>query len=337
MIDLRSDTVTKPTPAMLAAMMNAEVGDDVFGEDVTVTKLEKKVAALFSQEAGLYCPSGTMANQIAIKAHTQPSDELICDTTAHIYNYEGGGISFNSGVQAKILNGNNGILDAQQVEEAINPNYDWLTRTQLVCVENTVNRAGGNYYTFNELKKIAQVCEKNKLSYHMDGARIFNALIESKNTSNEVGQLFNSISICLSKGLGAPIGSVLVGNTAFINKARRIRKVFGGGMRQAGFIAAAGLYALDNNINRLKEDHQRAQVLGNKLSELPFIETVLPVKTNIVIATLSSALPAEKFIQQLNTSGIKVSAFGKQTIRMVTHLDFDNDMLDKTIKALSTF
>lgn len=337
MIDLRSDTVTKPTAEMLKAMMSAEVGDDVFAEDTTVQQLENKVAKLFSQEAGLYCPSGTMANQIAIKVHTQPGDELICDTTAHIYNYEGGGISFNSGVQAKILNGNNGILDAQKVEEAINPNYDWLTCTKLVCVENTVNRAGGNYYTLDELKQIAEVCKKNKLNYHLDGARIFNALLESKNTTTEVGQLFNSISICLSKGLGAPIGSVLVGNNAFIDKARRIRKVFGGGMRQAGFIAAAGIYALDHHIARLKEDHHRAKILGNKLSELPVIETVLPVKTNIVIATLSASHPSEQFITQLNNAGIKIAGFGKQTIRMVTHLDFDDKMLDATLKVLSSY
>lgn len=333
-IDLRSDTVTVPSKGMMDAMMSAEVGDDVFAEDPTVIALEKKISLMFNKESALFCPSGTMTNQIAIKCHTQPGDELICDVNSHIYNYEGGGISSNSGVQAKLLQGDRGRITANLIEENINGNYDWLTKTSLVCLENTVNRAGGSYYTLNETLEITALCKQKQLGLHLDGARLFNALAETKENTIDVGNAFDSISICLSKGLGAPVGSLLLGTTDFIKKARRVRKVFGGGMRQAGFLAAAGIYALDHNINRLTEDHKRAKQIEAMLVKLPYVESVLPVDTNIVIFNLSPSLKLDLFEAKLKEQGIKMSAFGKQTVRFVTHLDFNDDMLVKLESVL---
>jgi threonine aldolase len=333
-IDLRSDTVTVPSKGMMDAMMSAEVGDDVFAEDPTVSLLEKKIALMFNKESSLFCPSGTMTNQIAIKCHTQPGDELLCDVNSHIYNYEGGGISSNSGVQAKLLHGDRGRITASLIEENINGNYDWLTKTSLVCLENTVNRAGGSYYQLDEMLKISTLCKEKQLGFHLDGARLFNALVETKESTIDVGNAFDSISICLSKGLGAPVGSLLLGTTDFIKKARRVRKVFGGGMRQAGFLAAAGIYALDNNINRLTEDHQRAKQIESILTELPYVESSLPVDTNIIIFNLSPNLKLEVFESKLKEQGIKMSAFGTQTVRFVTHLDFTDEMLMKLESVL---
>lgn len=335
-IDLRSDTVTKPTKEMLNAMFSAEVGDDVFAEEPTVIALEEKTAKLFGKEAALFCPSGTMTNQIAIKVHTQPGDEVLCDTTAHIYNYEGGGIAFNSGVQAKLLPGERGRISAKQVQESINPSFDWLTKTSLVCIENTANRAGGSYYSLEQMKELAEVCKSNKIKYHLDGARIFNAIVENAYTPADLGRLFDSISVCLSKGLGAPVGSLLLGDKELIRNARRVRKVFGGGMRQAGYLAAAGIYALDNNIERLKKDHARAKQLGATISKLPFIDSVLPVDTNIIIFNLNDKLKPEDFVQKLAANNIKAVGFGKQAIRFVTHLDFTDEMLEKTEMVLKT-
>jgi threonine aldolase len=335
MIDLRSDTVTQPSKGMLEAMQNAQVGDDVFGEDPSVNELEETLASLFGKEAGLFCPSGTMTNQIAIKVHTQPGDELICDVNSHIYNYEGGGISFNSGVQAKLLSGDEGRLSASAIEAAINADYDWLTRTSLVSLENTINRAGGSYYTCLQIAPIAELCKNHQLALHLDGARIFNALIATKENPKQMGSYFDSISVCLSKGLGAPVGSVLLGKKEFIRKARKVRKVFGGGMRQAGFLAAAGLYALHHQVDRLQEDHRRAQVLGALIGTLPFVQQVLPVYTNIVIFHLDpKTMSGTSFEKQMMERGIRVSSFGKQTIRLVTHLDFTEKMLEQTIEAL---
>lgn len=333
-IDLRSDTVTKPSQAMLNAMLSAPVGDDVFNEDPTVIALEEKTAKLFSKEAALFCPSGTMTNQIAIKCHTQSGDELICDVNSHIYHYEGGGIASNSGVQAKLVNGDRGRINAAHVKDNINLDYDWLTKTALVSLENTVNRAGGSYYTLEEIKKIREVCLQNNLPLHLDGARIFNALVETKDSTEEIGKQFDSISVCLSKGLGAPIGSLLLGNRAFIKKARRVRKVFGGGMRQAGFLAAAGIYALDNNVDRLTEDHKRARLIETELKTLSFVESVMPVDTNIIIFNLTDKYTAVSFEEKLKPFNIKLAAFGKQTIRFVTHLDFNDEMLTKLIEVL---
>lgn len=336
-IDLRSDTVTRPSPAMLEVMKAASVGDDVFGEDPTVAELEQYTAQLFGKEAGLFCPSGTMTNQIAIKVHTQPGDEVICDASSHIYNFEGGGISFNSGAQARLIAGQEGRLTAEQIEPCINAEFDWLTRSTLVSLENTVNRAGGSFYTNAQVKPIQELCKKRALKLHLDGARIFNALAETGDRPAETGGYFDSISICLSKGLGAPVGSVLVGDREFIKKARRYRKIFGGGMRQAGFLAAAGLYALKHNVSRLKDDHLKARQLETELRALPFVESILPVYTNIIIFNLKKeALSGEGFEKKLLEKGIKISAFGKQTIRFVTHLDFTDSMLERTIKALKT-
>jgi threonine aldolase len=336
MIDLRSDTVTRPSTGMLDAMMRAKVGDDVFGEDPTITELEELTASLFGKEAGLFCPSGTMTNQIAIKVHTQPGDELLCDVNSHIYNYEGGGISFNSGVQAKLLAGDEGRLSVDLIENAINGDFDWLTRTSLVSLENTVNRAGGSYYTSKQIAPITELCERYNLNLHLDGARIFNALVATKESPKKIGGLFDSISVCLSKGLGAPVGSVLLGKKDFIKKARKVRKVFGGGMRQAGFLAAAGLYALNNNIDRLTEDHRRAAVLGAVLSDLSYVQSVLPVYTNIVIFHLDPhKISGSDFEAKMREQGVRVSSFGKQTIRLVTHLDITEKMLEESIRALN--
>ncbi len=337
LIDLRSDTVTKPTKQMLEAMMQAPIGDDVFNEDPTINELENYAAALFGKEAALFCPSGTMTNQIAIKAHTQPGDELICDVNSHIYNYEGGGISFNSGVQARLITGNEGRLSVELIENYINGDFDWLTKTSLVSLENTVNRAGGSFYNLDQIKPISEFCKSKNLNLHLDGARLFNALAETKENTLDVGKQFDSISICLSKGLGAPVGSLLLGNKDFIKKARRIRKVFGGGMRQAGFLAAAGLFALKNNLKRLKEDHHKAKFLESELLKLSYVESVLPVYTNIVIFNLrKEKYSGEQFERILKEKNIKIAAFGKQTIRFVTHLDFTAEMLEKTIETLKS-
>ncbi len=333
-VDLRSDTVTKPTKAMLDAMFKAEVGDDVFGEEPTVNALEAQAAKLFGKAAALFCPSGTMTNQIAIKVHTRPGDEVICDATAHIYNYEGGGISSNSGVQAKLLQGDRGRISTQQVLESINPVYDWLTTTSLLCIENTGNKAGGSYYSLEQMQELSKICIEKNLKYHLDGARIFNAIVETNYSTVEVGKLFDSISICLSKGLGAPAGSLLLGDKEFIRKARRVRKVFGGGMRQVGYFAAAGIYALDNNVNRLKEDHKRAKQLDSVIKNLSYVDNVLPVDTNIVIFNLKENVKPEEFLQKLTSNNIKATSFGKQAIRFVTHLDFTDEMLEKTEKVL---
>lgn len=334
MIDLRSDTVTRPGKGMMEAMMSAAVGDDVFNEDPTILALEEKSATLFGKEAALFCPSGTMTNQVAIKCHTQPGDELICDVNSHIYHYEGGGISFNSGVQAKLIQGDRGRISAEQIEQSINPEYDWLTRTSLVSLENTVNKAGGSYYDLASLKKIKALCATKQIPVHLDGARIFNAIVENDYTAADIGQQFDSVSICLSKGLGAPVGSLLLGTKELVKKARRIRKVFGGGMRQAGFLAAAGIYALDHNIQRLKEDHRRAKQIGTELKSLSYVESVLPVDSNIVIFNLTDKYSAASFDEALKPYGIRSSAFGKQTVRFVTHLDFTEDMLMKTVEVL---
>lgn len=334
LIDLRSDTVTKPTQAMLDAMFAAEVGDDVFGEDPTVNKLEEKAAALFGKEAGLFCSSGTQTNQVAIKLHTQPGDEVICDTNSHIYYYEGGGIAFNSGCSTKLLTGERGRFTAAEAEQAIRADNVHFPRTSLVAVENTHNRGGGSIYDFSELEKISALCKKKQLAFHLDGARLFNAIVETEKHPRDFGKIFDTISICLSKGLGAPVGSVLLGTKEHIYKARRIRKVFGGGMRQAGYLAAAGIYALDNNINRLKEDHVRAKNLAQILSQLNYVVEIMPPETNIIYFRLAASFPGELFQQKLSENNIRVISLDNQVIRMVTHLDFNDDMLQKTEEAL---
>jgi threonine aldolase len=330
-IDLRSDTVTKPTPAMLQAMMSAPVGDDVFNEDPTVNALEEKAAAMFGMEAGLFCPSGTMTNQIAIKAHTQPLDEIICDKLAHIYNYEVGGWAFHSGVSVKLTNGINGVMNPKQIDELILPDFDWFANTRMVCIENTVNKGGGSVYTIEQMQEISTFCKQKGLILHMDGARLFNALIALNKKPSNVAGLFDSISICISKGLGAPIGSVLVGKKDFIKKSRKIRKVMGGGMRQAGYIAAACLYALDNHVERLADDHAKAATIAKTLSELSWVKSVLPVQTNIVIFEVDDSATMNKVLAD---KGIRCSPFSPTLIRMVTHLDFTDAMLEELVKRL---
>ncbi len=333
-IDLRSDTVTKPTPAMLEAMVRAEVGDDVFGEDPTVKKLEEKAAALLGMDAGIFCPSGTMTNQVGMKALTQPYEEVICYKGSHIYKYEGGGLGGNSGVSVKLVDAPFGKLSVTDIEENINPDDQHYPRTSVVGIENTVNRAGGSVYKLTEIRSLSEYARKKGLRLHLDGARLFNALVETGDDSQGYGKYFDTISICLSKGLGAPVGSVLVCRKEFEKAARRVRKVFGGAMRQAGYLAAAGIYALDHHIGRLKEDHKRAKVLGETLSKLPFVRSVLPVATNILIFELEPAVTPAQFLDKLESWGIRAIQFGPQEIRLVTHLDFTDAMLEKAVAAL---
>jgi threonine aldolase len=336
MIDFRSDTVTRPTPEMLKAMFAAEVGDDVFGDDPTVNALESKVAEMFGMEAALFCASGTMANQIAIKAHTQPGDEVICHKLSHVYYYEGGGIAMNSGASVCLLDGDKGMITAADVAAHINPPNDpHRPLTRLVSVENTMNKGGGSKYDFNELKAIGKVCKDNGLRFHLDGARLFNALVETDVTTADYGQLFDSISICISKGLGAPVGSVLIGNKELIKKSRRIRKVYGGGMRQAGYLAAACIYALDHHIDRLREDHQKAWELEKILNSLPYVESVTPVETNLVFFSLKPDMPVSVFLNKLRECSIYALALAPQQVRFVTHLDITNDMIAVTKNLLT--
>jgi threonine aldolase len=326
-IELRSDTFTKPTPEMLEAMFTAQVGDDVFEDDPTVKMLEAKTAEMFGYEAALFCTSGTMTNQIGINVHVRQGDEVICDALSHVYLYEGGGIAANSSASVNLLQGNRGRLNAEQVAEAIQPDNLHHPISRLVSLENTVNKGGGVYYQLSEIQKIKSVCDTNDIPLHLDGARIFNALVETEESPLEYGKLFDSMSVCLSKGLGTPVGSVLLGTTDFIKKARRVRKRFGGGWRQAGFLAAAGIYALDNNINRLKEDHARAKEIGHIMGSLPEVEEVFPVDTNIVIFRLNNKILANDYVQKLNEKGIKSVTFGKHLVRFVTHLDFTDEHL----------
>jgi len=335
MIDLRSDTVTKPSAAMREAMLNAAVGDDVFGEDPTVNSLEARVAELFGHEAGLYCPSGTMTNQIAINIHTRPGDEIICDEGAHIYRYEGGGTMATSGCSVKFVPSDHGRFTAEHVEAAINDTgAHWLARTRLVNIENTCNRGGGAVWSLTEVDRIRTVCNSHGLAMHMDGARIFNALAVTKETPSEWGKRFDTISICLSKGLGAPVGSILVGNKALLANARRVRKRLGGGMRQAGLLAAAGHFALDHHVDRLVDDHERAKKLGNAIADLPYVDHVMPVETNIIIFTLAGGRMAAPLLSELKEAGINAAAFGPDMIRMVLHLDVNDADVDRTIAVL---
>jgi threonine aldolase len=334
-VDLRSDTVTRPTPQMKEAMWEAEVGDDVLGDDPTVNALQEKSARLFGMKDALFCPSGTMTNQLAIRVHTHPGSDVICDKYSHIYLYEGGGIMLNSFSSVKLIDGDRGRITAAQVAETISPDNDvHSTRTSLVSLENTMNKGGGSYYDINEIKKIRQVCWDKKIPLHLDGARIFNALVETGEAASQYGQLFDSISICLSKGLGCPVGSLLLGSKHTISEARRFRKVMGGGWRQAGFLAAAGIYALDNHINRLAEDHLRARVIGEIFRQKAEVEEVFQVDTNIVIIRLQQKISEKEYVQKLAEVGILAVAFGKNLVRFVTHLDFTDDQMEWMQKKL---
>jgi len=333
-INLMSDTVTKPTPAMLAAMMAAEVGDDVFGEDPTVNALEEKAATMFGMDAALFCPSGTMTNQIAISMHTNRLDEVICDHYSHIYQYETGGYASNAGVAINLIQGTNGKVTPEQVDVAVKGDFDWLPKSALMVVENTCNKGGGAIYNLGELKAIESVTKKHGMKYHVDGARLFNALVETGESTLEYGKIFDSISICLSKGLGAPVGSLLLGSKSDIKLARRIRKSLGGGMRQAGFLAAAGIYALDHHIERLRIDNQNARILGEVLEEMTYVTDVRPVQSNIVIFDIDSRRTVPEFLQLLEQQGIKAVQFGPKSVRFTVHLDVSDGMLGRVIEVL---
>lgn len=334
MIDLRSDTVTRPTPGMLDAMFSAKVGDDVFHDDPSVNALEEKAANLFGMESALFCPSGTMTNQIAVNVHTHPGDEVICHKYSHVYYYEGGGMMRNSGVSVCLLEGDRGLIDAADITRNVNPDDVHRPVTRLVEVENTMNKGGGACYPYVDLLEIRAVCDTNNLRLHLDGARLFNAMVATGTKPEDYGAVFDSISICLSKGLGAPVGSVLLGNRDLMNKARRVRKVFGGGMRQAGYLAAAGIFALDHHVDRLQQDHQRAQYLGKVLNGMPYVESVMPVETNILIFTLTNRFSEKDFVTALRQKDILAIATGQQTVRFVTHLDFTEEMTGRVEEVL---
>lgn len=336
-INLISDTVTRPTPGMLQAMMGAAVGDDVFKNDPTVNALESKLAELFNMEAALFFPSGSMTNQTAIKLHTNPGEQLICDKYAHVYNYEGGGASFNSGVSCKLVDGHRGMMTADQVKAAINPpDFYHSPRTSLVCIENTTNKGGGACWDFNELEKIKAVCEEQGLAYHLDGARLWNALIAKNESPKQYGALFDTISVCLSKGLGCPIGSVLLGSGKHIYDAIRVRKILGGGMRQVGYLAACGLYALDNHFERLQEDHKRAKEIGAVLETMNFVAKVEPIETNIIIFELDqNEISEEAFMKALEKNKISIIGMGQGKLRMVTHLDYTEYMHAHFLETLT--
>lgn len=319
---------------MLSAMFNAPVGDDVFGEDPTINQLENMVAELFGMQAAIFCPSGTMTNQIAIKCHTQPGDEVICDTLSHVYQYEGGGIAFNSGSQVKLIDGDKGRVTAQQVLENINSDADYKANTSLVSLENTTNRGGGACYAFTDILAIKEVCLQKNLKFHLDGARLFNALVAKNETPKQYGEAFDSISICLSKGLGAPVGSLLLGKKDFIKKARRFRKVFGGGMRQGGYLAVAGMYALENNIHRLTEDHQHAKQIGEALLKKSFVTNLMPVETNILIFEVQAPYTPASFADQLAKHQVLVMPISSTQVRMVTHLDITPGMVSKLVQLI---
>lgn len=333
-IDLRSDTVTRPGSAMLSAMLNAQVGDDVFQEDSTVNKLEEMAAEMFGMEAALYCPTGTMSNQIAIKCHTRPGDEVICEKKAHVYVYEGGGIAFNSSSQVNAIVGERGMINAAQVAAAINPDDVHKARTSLVCLENTSNRGGGSCYDFKQIQQIKEVCLTHHLALHLDGARLFNALVARGETPGQYGKVFDSISVCLNKGLGCPIGSLLMSNRQFIRQARRIRKVLGGGMRQAGYMATTGIYALQHHIKRLELDHIHAREIAEALHKNDCIGDVMPVETNIIIFEVTEKYSAKAFSDKLKEHQILALPISATQLRMVTHLDIHEEMVRKTIRTI---
>lgn len=334
-IDLRSDTVTRPTKGMMEALANAQVGDDVYNEDPSANLLEEKLAEMFGMDAALYFPTGSMTNQAAIKLHTNPGDQLIADKWAHVYNFEGGGASFNSGVSCKLIDGDRGMITAEQVEASINPpDFYHSPLTSLVCLENTTNKGGGACYDFDEILKIRKVCDNHGLGLHLDGARIWNAFVATGQNPKQYGEVFDTISVCLSKGLGAPIGSVLLGKKEFMSNALRIRKILGGGMRQIGFMAAAGLYGLENHRERLAEDHKRAAEIAKTLSEQSYVGKVEPTETNIVIFTLAEGLDENSFLAKLLQENIQISTMGQGKLRIVTHLDYTAEMHSYFLETL---
>jgi len=337
-VNLISDTVTKPSKEMLHAMINAEVGDDVFKEDPSVNKLEEMIAKMFNKTSALFFPSGTMTNQVAIKINTEPGDELICDHYSHVYNYEGGGASFNSGVSCKLIEGDRGRIFSKQIQKNINkPDFYHSPKTSLVCLENTTNKGGGAIYDFNEIKKIRNLCDKHNIGLHLDGARLWNALVETNETAMDYGNIFDTISLCFSKGLGCPVGSILVGSEEKINKALRIRKVLGGGMRQSGYLASAAIFAIENQIDDLKNDHIKAKEIESVLKNLNFIKKVEPVSTNIIIFSLIDEVDETYFINKMKENNILIISLGEDKLRIVTHrdyTDFQHDYFLSTIQKI---
>lgn len=335
-INLISDTVTKPTKEMLDAMMQADVGDDVFKSDPTVIKLQDKIAEMFGMEAALFFPSGTMANQTGIKIHTHPGDKMFCDKWAHVYNFEGGGAAFNSGVTSHLIDGERGMFTANQLEEAVSGGRSdiHVPYSRLVSIENTTNKGGGACWDFEEILKIKKICSANNLAFHLDGARLFNALVAKKETPEQYGKIFDTISICLSKGLGAPVGSLLIGTKAYLEQGLRIRKLFGGAMRQSGYLAAAGIYALENHIERLVIDHTRAKIIGSTLKKCELIKNVEPIETNIIIFNVIDTINEQDFINWMNKAGILLISMGHGKLRMVTHLDFTEEMLQSVVRTI---
>ena len=337
-VNLISDTVTKPSKEMLHAMINAEVGDDVFKEDPSVNKLEEMIAKMFNKTSALFFPSGTMTNQVAIKINTEPGDELICDHYSHVYNYEGGGASFNSGVSCKLIEGDRGRIFSKQIQKNINkPDFYHSPKTSLVCLENTTNKGGGAIYDFNEIKKIRNLCDKHNIGLHLDGARLWNALVETNETAMDYGNIFDTISLCFSKGLGCPVGSILVGSEEKINKALRIRKVLGGGMRQSGYLASAAIFAIENQIDDLKNDHIKAKEIESVLKNLNFIKNVEPVSTNIIIFSLIDEVDENYFINKMKENNILIISLGEDKLRIVTHrdyTDFQHDYFLSTIQKI---
>lgn len=337
-IDLRSDTVTKPTPGMMDAIMNAQTGDDVYKEDPSVNELERRFAEKFGMETALFFPTGSMSNQAAIKLHTQPGDQLICDKWAHVYNFEAGGAAFNSGVTCNLIDGHRGMITASAIEEVISPISNYHTpNTTLVCLENTTNKGGGACYDFDEFKKVRKVCNDYGLGLHLDGARLMNALVAKKEDPKEYGKVFDSISICLSKGLGTPMGTVLLGNNDLMKRSIRIRKILGGAMRQVGFMAAAGLYALDHQVERLSIDHVKAKEIATTLENVSYVKNVEPTETNIVIFNLVDELSKDKFVNDMLNLNIKISDMGQGKLRMVTHLDYTNEMHNMLLEILNNY
>ena len=337
-IDLRSDTVTKPTVEMMEAIMRAKTGDDVFREDPTAKRLEEKMAVLFGMDEALYFPTGSMSNQAAIKLHTQPGEQLICDSWAHIYNYEAGGAAFNSGVSCKLINGDRGMINAEQVESSINPpDFYHSPLTSLVCLENTTNKGGGACYDFDEIVNIKKVCDKHDLGLHLDGARLMNAIVAKKEDPKEYGKIFDSISICLSKGLGAPLGTVLLGNKDLMRNAVRIRKIFGGAMRQIGFMAAAGLYGIEHLVDRMAEDHKKASEIAKVLEQQEYIKRVEKTETNIVIFYLNEIVTEDKYLSDMHKKNIKISNMGQGKLRIVTHYDYTQEMHEIFLEILNTY
>ncbi|HKI36390.1 MAG TPA: low-specificity L-threonine aldolase [Gemmataceae bacterium] len=335
-IDLRSDTVTKPTPAMRAAIQAAEVGDDVFNEDPTVHRLEERVAAVLGKEAALFVPSGTMSNQVGIKAHTQPGDEMLCDVNCHVYNYEAGGPAVLSGVTCRTVEGDYGVLDVSQLEDKVRPVNDHLVRTRLVCLENTHNRGGGRIYPIEKIQAISEWARKNGLIMHLDGARLWNAVVATGIPAKEWARYFDTVSVCFSKGLGAPIGSALCGPRDFIGRARRIRKLFGGGMRQAGVAAAGALFALENHVERLAEDHRNAQVIAQAVADTPGLRLDPPdVETNLIFFHVDrEAGTAQAVAAALKARGVLVLPTAPQTIRACTHLDVSAAQAERAAEAV---